>query len=83
MPDKRAQAEALVAASPEGQGLSADHREVIVGALSEDLRNASGQRRAASTRATLVEERLAKLETELKLLQAAVLAIYRYDPTRG
>ena len=69
MPHKRAKAEAIVAACTEGRALSADDRERIVGALAEDLR-------AASTQATNLEERLAKVETQTQRLQEAVLAIY-------
>jgi hypothetical protein len=70
MPTKRAAAEALVAASTEGRGLSADHRERIVRALIEDLG-------AASIRATNDQDRLAKLEVQMQVLQRAVLTLCR------
>jgi hypothetical protein len=68
MPNKRAAAEALFAASTEGRGVSADNRERIVGALTEDLR-------AASTQAASVDERLIKIEKRMQVLAEALLAM--------
>jgi hypothetical protein len=64
MPKKRAEAEALVAASADGRGVSADYRERIVGALTEDLR-------AAADAASILENRLLNIEAKLRVLTEA------------
>jgi hypothetical protein len=78
LPKNRAKAEVLVGATTEVGSLSADDRERIVGALTEDLREKSSRRRVASAQATSVEERLVKLETQTLVLQEALLEIYRH-----
>jgi hypothetical protein len=84
MPNKRAKAEALVAASTRsGTVLSADTREGIVAALTEDLRAKSARRRASTNQATSVEERLAKIENRMRVLAEAVLAIAEMSHASG
>jgi hypothetical protein len=66
--DARAKAEELVAASPLSRLVSAEKRETVVAAVTEDLR-------ATPDQAAIDEERLVKIETQTRVLAEAVIAI--------